>query len=170
MTIDLSPSPRGPMTEAELNDLEARAGHRLSDDYRSFMKTMGPVNFGDDGATFDVDWRRIDGQPMAADEDEDFEDDFMLLVLSDAEVIASNIDFLNTAHGAQGPMVPPVLFPFAAQATRGYLLMSLAQSDSGSIYLYYPSNDPYGEGENAYLGYIAPSFSTFLDTALRPYE
>jgi len=168
--IVIEPSARERFSASDLNQIELAMGTNLPEDYKAFVSKMGPVSFGEDGVTFDVEWRRVDKKAMALGEDEDFEDDFMLLVLSDVDDVREHIDWLHAISGNYDPMVPRDFFPFSTGASREYFLMSLAKEDYGAVYLYFPSDDPWGTSENNYLGYIASSFTDFIENKIRPYE
>lgn len=172
--LEITRSARGVVDAAELESLEQQVGFELPSDYKTFMMTFGPVGFGDEGVTYDVEWRRVDGKPLSSDEDEDededFEDDFLLLVLSNPEYIRECLSRLWLSGGAKVPRIPDKYFPIAQEAIYPYVVMSLEGDDYGAIYLYYPSDDPWGTGENNYLGYIAKSFTDFIENKIRPYE
>lgn len=171
MIVNIQKSSRGVFSSEDIASLQTEAGGRLPEDFATFMQTMGPVSFGDDGVTFDVTWQRVDGEDMTADEDEEFQDDFMLLVFSGIESIKKHIRFLHGAYSKDGePMIDKSLFPFSSDVDRGFLLMSLAEDTYGKIYVYFPADDPWGTGNNNYLGYIAASFTDFIENKIRPYE
>ena len=154
-----------------LAEIEQKLGLALPNDYKGFVLSTGDVAFIDDGVTSDFEWRRSNGAAIQSDETEDFEDEYMLLVLDGPEEIIENINVLHGHYRQDGVgMLPKHLFPFTAGATREYLLISLAPKDHGSVYLYFPSDDPWGTGENNYLGYIASSFTDFIENKIRPYE
>lgn len=165
------PSARGPFTATEIEELEQTLGCKLPVDYAEFVRTLGPVRFPSPRVTFDVVWQRVDGKAMDADEDEDFEDDFMLMILSDFENIQEHIRFLHGAYSKDGTsFIDKSLFPFSSDVDRGFLLMSLAEETYGKVYIYFPGDDPWGTGNNNYLGYVAGSFTDFIENKIRPYE
>ena len=170
MEVLYEPSPTGVFAAQAIEELEASVGSKLPDDYKDFVTKLGGVRFPSPRVTYDVEWRRVDAKALESDEDEDFEDDFMLLVLSDPENIHEHIRYLHAKDGTYEPFLPKTFFPFAKGATGDYLVMSLAENDYGAVYVYFPSDDPWGTGENNYLGYIASSFTDFIENKIRPYE
>ncbi len=171
MTALFRPTQRNDYTEAEIQRLIRAAEKPLPQDYLDFLREFGGVSFADAGVTFDVTWQRVDGQPMAADEDDDFEDDFMILILSSPQMVLETRSWL---HGDDNPHLPPIipktLFPISRDADRGILLISLAEGTYGHVYIYFPGYDLWGTGNNNYLGYIASSFTDFIQNKIRLYE
>ncbi len=146
------------MSKAFVTEVEDRVGTTLPDGFKYIMTHFSPL-YLDETKTFEVDWRRIDHEPLSVEEQEDFERTFGIRAFSDEATLRKEISFLLDTPPC---VTPKNLIPVATDMSGMYLLMDLSPEKHGTIWAWFPSSDPWGQENNMYIGFMADSYEDFL--------
>ncbi|PID36634.1 MAG: hypothetical protein CR993_04645 [Rhodobacterales bacterium] len=63
--------------------------------------------------------------------------------------------------------IPKKYFPVGTDISGMYLLMDISPEKFGTIWAWHKSTDPWGKGDNLYIGFVADSYEDFLFNRLQ---
>ena len=156
------------VSKSDLARLSKRVTGQLPPRYAKIITEYGIPSFDLDGRYFDVAWSRIDGEVVTAPELERLQTEFLTFGFLTSETVANVLDmFERYAPRDGGFAAPPHFFPFAQDVYSLTLVFDLSPERHGQIYAWQPVPEPWGEGENRYIGFVADSLDDFLFNRLR---
>lgn len=166
--LDLT-SPDERATDAEIATLKAAFSTSLPDLFVTLYQQHGPIFFGDNddgGLQFDIAWRSIDGQDIAVDA---FDDLLLDDVIDTMKSVPDILEVLSewTELASSSPPAGAYL-PFSETHDAHVLMIAMTGPETGKIFAWRTGPDAWGEGQSAYIGFIADSFGDFLNNRLYP--
>ena len=150
-----------------LKELASRVRGNLPRRYVEILEVFGPPYFEKGDKAFTVDWSRFDGKKLRHDEQALFPEDYAISVFSSPPRLTEMLDHIEFCSSFEAPCLPRPFFPFATDVFSMMLLFDLSPERHGQIYAWQPVPEPWGEGENQYIGFVADSLDDFLFNRLR---
>ena len=143
-----------PADEAALAQLTALAKTPLPADYIAFLKTHGFAQWDTELPSW-FSYRLEEAGGVVARRTR-------LAFLNDPEAVAQTLKFGFADDAPNGlPIAPPHMFPIAG--TDGSDTILLDKVDGGVWFWPEDRQDPWGTGDNTVHGYVAPTFSDFIN-------
>ena len=141
-----------PATAEEIAEVEALAGRSLPADYKGFLKDHGFVEWDMDiPDTFD--YRLGTDQPVVKSA--------YIAHLSNLAFLREFDKYGRADNPSQGlPQFPAEYFPIGGTPGQDKILLELG---TGRIWYWPERADPWGTGDNTELGYVAESFTRFVE-------
>lgn len=153
-----------PFTPEQVAQIEARIGEALPEPYKEIVMTHGDLYF-EHPRLFDVEWQRIDGEPLDPAESRDFVTEYATYGFHSAERVLEQLDLIRMNIGDN---LPERYFPFAQDLQAMHLMLDLKRGRGhGAIWAWWFKSEPWGTGDNQYVGYVAESLEAFLFEATR---
>jgi hypothetical protein len=155
-----------PMSLTDLALIEARNGQPFPAQYRDIAAKFGMPYF-DNSKVAEIEWQRHDGSAPSAEEREDMDPLIGVSTFDDVDGIATTTDLIHTYAAKGRPMVPRGMFPFSTDSAGNYLLFKGNDPQKGSVWVWYWTDDVWGQGDNVWIGFVADDFDDFLFNRLR---
>ena len=158
-----------PFTEAQVIELEKMIGLALPSDYREIILQYGSVFPKEDDAVVEIDWRRIDGEPLSKEDREEFETLYLFYGSWSEKNIRETYERIHLHDGRQPVVLPKQFLPIGHDTGGTLYLLDLSVTGGGSVWAWGKNlNDPWLQGINLYIGFVAYSFTDLIANRLKP--
>lgn len=151
-------------SESEIKNIEEFLGYRLPDDYSDTLKYCNAPHIESLDKVVHCQWLNTDLTPARDDEANEFEVINPIFTLWKTESIIKELMQIHEYSDNTKLFIPKFYLPFSHDSGGADYVINVSDDDHrGSIYVWYVNiNEPWGEGGNRYLGYVADSFTQFI--------
>jgi hypothetical protein len=150
--------------ESEIEKIEDLLGHSLTKDYVETLKQCNAPYIESLDKVVHCRWLNLDQSPAEGDEAEEFETISPIFSLWNVDTIITELKQVHEYSDKSKTFLPKWFVPIAHNGGGGDYIMDVSSGpDRGSIYLWYVNlNDPWGDGNNRFVGHIADNFTQFI--------